>query len=219
MLKNKRTLVIAVILFLFSMALNFPFPHEYPKGQDIFSTFNIPIKSINGLHYVGITALLFLILSLYFLTKSLEIYHKRMVVIAILLFMLLPIELVSAYQKTFATGIYAIHYDRETSSCQFGMKDETTLTATCQLPFENHSNNIVRFNIEFYEKYPFEDETPMLSLLNEGGQYNVALHGKERKTVIVETEIDLSTSGVGSVSGDAWMVNIMITEGDKVRKL
>ena len=219
LLKNKRNLVIAVILFVFSMVLNFPFPHEYPRGQDISSAFNIPIKSINGLHYVGITALLLLILSLYFLTKSLEIYHKRMIVIAILLFMFLPIELVSAYQKTFATGIYAIHYERENSSCHFETKDETTLYASCKLPFENRSNEIVRFNIEFYDKYLFEDEIPLLSLMNEGSPYEVILHEKEREIVTIETEIAISKLGVSSMSGDSWGVNVRIVDGDKVRKL
>jgi hypothetical protein len=219
MIENKRNFVIAIILFLFSMALNFPFPHEYPIGQDVFSALNIPLKSINGLHYVGITSFTLLIISLYFLGRSLKMYHNRMVLIAILLAFFLPMELVAAYQKTLASGIHAVHYDRDNSHCTFEMKNDTTLSASCDLPFENYNNEAVQFNIEFYEKYLFEDETPLLSLMNEGGPYKVILNGKEREIVTIETEIDLSKLEVGSMSGEAWAVNVMIKDKDKVRKL
>ncbi|MBT2692088.1 hypothetical protein J7E32_03655 [Bacillus sp. ISL-55] len=201
------------------MALNFPFPHEYPVGQDVFSALNIPLKSINGLHYVGITSLTLLIISLYFLGRSLKMYHNRMVLIAILLAFFLPLELVSAYQKTLASGINAVHYDRENSHCTFEMKNDTTLSASCDLPFENYNNGPVQFNIKFYEKYLFEGETPLLSLMNEGGPYNVILNGKEREIVTIETEIDLSQLEVESMSGEAWEVNVMIKDKGKVRKL
>ncbi|WP_156972616.1 hypothetical protein [Mesobacillus selenatarsenatis] len=146
-------------------------------------------------------------------------YHNRMVLIAILLAFFLPMELVSAYQKTLASGIHAVHYDRENSHCRFEMKDDTTMSASCDLPFENYNNETVQFNIEFYEKYLFEDETPLLSLMNEGGPYKVMLHGKEREIVTIETEIDLSKLEVGSMSGEAWAVNVMIKDKGKVRKL
>lgn len=219
MIKNKRNLVFAIILYVISMAINFPFPHEYPIGQEFSSVLNIPIRSINGLNYVGIIGLLLLVVSLYFLVKSLEKFHLRIVLIAIILVVFLPIGLLSAYQKTFATGINAVEYERNDSHCLFEMKNETTLSATCELPFNNHSNDIVRFNIEFYEKYLFEDETPLLSLLNEGGPYEVILHEKDRERVTINTEIDLSKLGLGSISGEEWGINVKIVEGDKVRKL
>jgi hypothetical protein len=99
------------------------------------------------------------------------------------------------------------------------MKDETTLFATCQLPFENHSNQSVHFAIEFYEKYLFEDETPLLSLMNEGGPYIVKLNGKEREVVTIETKINVSKLGVSSMSGEAKGVNIKIVDREKVRNL
>ncbi|MBS8264005.1 hypothetical protein DYI25_06105 [Mesobacillus boroniphilus] len=219
MLKNKRFLIVAVIFFFLSIALNFPFPHEYPIGQELSSALNFPIKTINGVNYIGITGLVLFGISLFFLVKSLEKFHLRMVLIAFLMVVFLPMEMVSAYQKTFATGINAVEYERKSSMCLFEMKDEITLYANCQLPFENHSNQAVQFNIEFYEKYLFEDDYPMLSLLNDGGPYEVILHGKERKVVTIETEIDLSKSGRGSLSGEAWGVNIKIKDGDRVRKL
>lgn len=218
MLKNIRFLIIAIIFFFLSIALNFPFPHEYPFGQELTSALNFPITTISGVSYIGITALVLFSISLFFLVKSLEKFHLRMVLIAILLMVFLPMEMVSAYQKTLATGINAIEYERKGSICLFEMKDDTTLHANCQLPFENHSNKTVQFNIEFYERYLFEDETAFLSLLNEGAPYEVILHGKERKVVTIEAEIDLSKLSVGSMSGEAREVNLKIVDGDKVRK-
>ena len=219
MIKNKNYLILAMIFFFTSIALNFPFPHEYPFGQELSSAFGFPLTTMDGVSYIGITGLILFIFSLFFLVKSLEIYHKRMVLIAIILVVALPLELINAYQKTFATGIYAVEYERGESFYRFEMKDDTTLYAVCHLPFVNHSNQPVQFNIEFYEKYLFEDDYPMLSLLNEGGPYEVTLHGKERQMVRIETEIDLSKLGRGGLSGDGWGINLMIVDGEKIRKL
>lgn len=219
MVKNKKYLILSIIFFFISIALNFPFPHEYPIGQEKSIAFRFPITTMDGFSYLGATGLVLFIICLFFLVKSLDQYHVRMVLIAMLLVIFLPMEMVNAYQNTLATGIYAIEYDRESSSCVFETKDQKTLTASCQFPFENHSNNLVRFNIEFYEKYLFEDDMPMLSLLNEGGPYEVILHGKQRETVTIETEIDLSQLGVSSLSGESSRVNLKIVDGEKVRKL
>lgn len=219
MIKNKKYLILAIIFFFISMALNFPFPHEYPAGQELSVALGFPLTTMDGLSYIGITGLVLFIISQFFLVKSLEIYHKRMVLIAFVLLFLLPQGMVNAYQKTFATGIYAIEYERGESNYTFEMKDDTTLYAVCHLPFENHSNETVQFNIEFYEKYLFEDDYPMLSLLNEGGPYKVTLQGKERKVITIETEIDLSKLDRGGLSGQGWGINLMIVDGEKVRKL
>ncbi|NKE04165.1 hypothetical protein [Mesobacillus selenatarsenatis] len=219
MIKNKKYLILAIIFFFISMALNFPFPHEYPAGQELSVALGFPITTMDGLNYIGITGLILFIIGLFFLVKSLEIYHKRMVLIALALVAILPLEMVNAYQKTFATGIYAIEYERGESNYTFEMKDDTTLYAVCHLPFENHSNETVQFNIEFYEKYLFEDDYPMLSLLNEAGPYKVTLQGKERKVVTIEREINLAKLRRGGLSGQGWGINLMIVDGEKVRKL
>lgn len=207
MVKNKKYLILAIILFLISIALNFPFPHEYPIGQEFSSAFIFPITTMNGVSIIGVTGLVIFIISLIFLVKSLNQYHLRMVLIAMFLVIFLPMEMVNAYQTTLASGISAIEYERGESNYTFEMKDETTLFAICNLPFENHSKETVQFNIEFYEKYLFEDDYPMLSLLNEGGPYKVTLHGKESKVITIETEIDLAKFGRGGLSGQGSGIN------------
>jgi hypothetical protein len=100
--------------FSTSLVLNFPFPHESPYGETIASILNIPVQSVNGLQYVGIASLTLLIASLYFLTKSVEKYHGRVVLLAIVIALFAPSMIASSFQKTFATGIYADSFFRIT---------------------------------------------------------------------------------------------------------
>lgn len=123
MIKSKTMLYLALILFIASLILNFPFPHESPYGETIASILNIPLRSVNGFHYVGIASLVLLIASLYFLTKSVKKYHGRVVLFAIIIAIFAPSMIASSFQKTFASGIYAISYERDMSYCQFDMID------------------------------------------------------------------------------------------------
>ncbi|CAI9392335.1 hypothetical protein MHI39_01220 [Heyndrickxia sp. FSL K6-6286] len=219
MMKSKKMLYLSLILFIASLVLNFPFPHESPYGETVASVLNIPVQSVNGLHYVGIASLALLIASLYFLTKSVEKYHGRVVLVAIVLALFAPSMIASSFQKTFATGIYAVSYERDWSNCQFEMIGETTLRGECELPFENYSRNDVQFTIEFYEKYYFEDDVLMVSLMNNNDPYEVKLKGNERKTVKIESNIDVSNMENHIEQGSSTGVNIIIKSGEKIRKL
>ncbi|TCN22301.1 hypothetical protein [Mesobacillus foraminis] len=218
-IKNKKILYLAFILFAASMVLNFPFPHESPYGETVISVLNIPVQSINGLQYVGITSLALLIVSLYFLAKSVNKYHGRVVLIAIIIAFAAPSLIVSSFQKTLATGIYAVSYKHEESNCNFEMIDAKTLRGKCELPFDNHSRKDVQFTIEFYEKYLFEDDIRMVSLMNNNADYEVKLKGNESKTLIIESDIDVSNIENHVESGSSTGVNIVIKSKGKVRKL
>jgi hypothetical protein len=220
LIKNKKFLYIGLLLIFASMVLNFPFPHDYPFGQPIFEVFNIPIRSVNGMHYVGLVTLVFLLVGLYFWGRGLKKYNGRLVVLALVFAMVTPQYVANAYQKTLAMGIYAISYDREGSFCRFEMTDETTLNGVCEIPFENYSNDDVRFTIEFYDKYAFDDEVKMLTLMNEGGPYEVNVKGKERLRVKIEENIDVSGIKNHVKSGEATGFNLIIKSFDgKNRKL
>lgn len=219
MIKNNKMSYPAIILFIASMALNFPFPHESPYGETVASIFNIPVQTVNGLQYVGIVSLALLILSLYFLTKSVKKYHGRVVLLAIIIAIFAPPFIASSFQKTLATGIYAISYERDGSNCRFEMVDKSTLSGECELPFENYSRNDVQFTIEFYEKYYFEDDVRMVSLMNNNDPYVVKLKGNERKTVKIESNIDVSNIKNHVESGGSTGVNIIIKSGKKIMKL
>jgi hypothetical protein len=125
------------------MFFSFPFPHEYPFGQTASTMLNIPLTTKDGFYYVGILTLLLLVLCLFFLICSLRKYHLRFVVTAIIVAVLTPPFVANLYQRTLATGIDAVHYDREESTCHFVRINEETLHGRCELPFENYSQDDV----------------------------------------------------------------------------
>lgn len=219
MLKNKKLLFISLILFVISIVLNFPFPHEYPYGESIVSILNIPIRTTHGLQVVGITSLLLLIASLFFFSKSLKKHKGRFVLLSIVLALFLPPFLADAYQKTLATGIYAISYEEETSECSFDLITDNSLQAICEFSFKNNSNNNVTFDINFYETYPFEEDAKMISLMGINAPYTVNMEAKESKQVKIETMIDVSNIINHVENGSASSVNIIIQAGEKVRRL
>ena len=219
MIKSKKMIYLALILFIASLILNFPFPHESPYGETIASVLNIPVQSVNGLQYIGIASLALLIASLYFLTKSVKKYHGRVVLVAIIIAIFAPSMIASSFQKTFASGINAISYERDMSYCQFDMIDAKTLQGECELTFENYSSNDIQFSIEFYEEYFFEDDVQMVSLMNNNAPYVVKLKGNERKMVKIESNIDVSNIENHVEQGNATGINIIIKSGEKMRKL
>ncbi|WP_368658471.1 hypothetical protein AB3Z07_03110 [Metabacillus halosaccharovorans] len=219
MLKNKKLLFLSLIIFAISITLNFPFPHKYPYGESVASILNIPIQMENGLHIVGITSLLFLITSLFFLSKSFKKHKGRFVLLGIVCALFLPHFLADTYQKTFATGIYTISYEVETSECSFDMISDNTMQAICEFSFINNSWDNVSFDINFYQTYLFEEDVKMLSLLEINAPYNVDIKAKENKHVKIETIIDVSDIKNHVDSGTASHVNIIIESGEKMRKL
>ncbi|XRG80579.1 hypothetical protein V5E38_09890 [Rossellomorea sp. GAMAL-10_SWC] len=218
MLKNKKFFYLSIILFLTSMAFNFTFPNDDTLGAK-FSVNNIPITKESGLNYVGITSVLLLIASFYFLSKSLKKFRLRIILIALFFSVSTPTFLASAYQKTIATDIYAVSYDRNKSKCSFEMKNETIMHAECELPFKNYSNSDVLFTIDFYDKYPFEDEGAMLSLMKKNAPYKVKLGRNESKVVKIETDIDVSNIKKHVDNGETTEVHRMIKSKGKSRKI
>lgn len=219
MIKNKKFLYLSIIFFIASMVLNVPFPNK-TLYSDTVILLNIPITTLNGFNYVGITSLFLLIVSLYFLVKSLNKYHGRFVVVTIIIAMFLPSFVVSLYQKTFASGIYSISYTDSGSHCSFDMMNEETLHGGCELPLKNNSRNDVQFFIEFYEPYKFEHDMPMVSLMNYDAPYKVMIRGKESKLVKIKTNIDVSKMKKNIYGGEmTGGVNIIIKSGEKSRKL
>jgi hypothetical protein len=215
LIKNKRYFFIAFIPFIASMVLNFPFPDLNPYGETVVSVLNVPVKTVNGINYVGMASLFLLIVSLYFLWKSLGDYRKRSVVIAIILATFIPSFLAISFQKTLATGIYAIAYEHEKSHCRFEMTNKTTLHGVCTLPFENYSNADVKFSLEFND----QDDIQMESLMNNNAPYEVKLRGNKSEIIKIETNIDVSKMKNHIDGGEANGINIVIKSGGKSRKL
>jgi hypothetical protein len=99
MIKNRKYLYIAGILFIIAMAINFPFPHGYAVGQSSF--FTITLTTMHGVNIIGIITLFIFLGSLYFFLSSLEKYHWQLLIAALLLFTFLPLLLISFLSKHF----------------------------------------------------------------------------------------------------------------------
>jgi hypothetical protein len=219
LIKNIKFFWAAIILLMLSSIVNFPFPNKSPFGETILSVVNIPVQNGVWKQFVGIASLVLLILGLFFLTRSLEKYHKRAVLLALIIIATVPSMVIGTYQKTLATGTYAVTYDKFRSNCNFTLVDDSTLNGECELPFENRSEEEVQFTLDFYEEHLFDNDTPVVSLMNNDAPYNVRLQGKESKVVKIQTNIDVSNMKKHIQGGGASEINIIIKSGDKTRKL
>lgn len=217
MIKNKKMFYTAIILLVASLILKLPIPDEGFLGESIAIDLNIPMRSADGVSYVGFATFFLFLASLFLLNNSIGKYNICVILMAIIIAIFVPSRFVTLYQKTFATDIYAVSYDSEMSSCNFDMIDNKTLHGECKLPFKNYSSNDVKFSIEFYEKY--DDELQMVTLMNYNGPYEVKLKGNQRKTEKIETNIDVSKLKHHITGGNAMGVNIVMKSGKKIRKL
>ncbi|WP_338324526.1 DUF1328 family protein [Anaerobacillus alkaliphilus] len=219
MIENKKYFYWAIAIAIFVIILNLPFPHARSLIETILLSLNASHRSAGGIHYVGVISLILVIISLFLLSNSLKKYRGRFVLLGFVVMMVGPVFLVSVYQQSVATGIYAVSYDRESSNCQFTMIDDETLVGTCKLPFVNHSRKPVEFSVEFYERHRFEGDPQMLTLMNHEGLHEITLSGRERRIVTLETEIDISTVENHIWSGTANGVNIIIKSEKSRREL
>ncbi|WP_110926441.1 hypothetical protein [Bacillus massiliglaciei] len=215
MIKNKKLLVLAIFFFVGYMALSFHLFHENIHGDAGLSVLNVLVYTGNGLQVIG----MLLVVCLFLLAKSVKKYYAAAVVLTVIAASFGPAMAVSAFQKTIAADIYAVSYKSNSSKCNFEKTDEATLHGECELPFENYSSDDVPFTLEFYENFQGEDGEPMVSLLNRNGPYQVKLSGHERKTVRIESDIDVSNIENPIESGSVSYVNIRIKHGTKERNL
>ncbi|WP_285769448.1 hypothetical protein [Peribacillus sp. SI8-4] len=218
LIKKRKHLYIALILFVLSFILNFPFPHQVPYGAAIAFDLGIPIESEDGIQYVGILAVILLLASLFFLVQAAGVHPGRFFILAVIIAWFAPHFLANTYQKHFASDIYAVSYDRESSTCRFYMEDKTTLHGVCELPFENYDRKDVQFRIQLVGKYD-EQDSQLVSLMNTASPYKVILRGKERTRLKIEMEIDLSGRKVGPISGQLNQIDIIMKSGERMRWL
>lgn len=216
--RNSQKLIMGIGLMVLVMILNFPFPHAEPFVAGNVSAMNIPIQDRDGSKYGGIILFFMLIVGIYLVGTSFEKYRKRVVFLVVLLYFSLPFFLINVFQNTVASGIYAIHYESDSSQCEFEKLDETMMKVQCQLPFENLSEKAVNFDVSFANQVLFEERFNVIPLINENGPYPVTLQGHESKLVIIKTEVELSKLK-GLSGGTAHQVHIEILEGKKMRRL
>ncbi len=128
-----------------------------------------------------------------------------------------PPFIIEVFQKTLASGIYAVSYDKEASSCEFIMMNEEVLRGECKLPLINHSKKDIEFTIEFYDYY--KGLWPEHSLMNNNGVHEVTLKGKETKVIDIVTEIPVSELDQFISGGSSNYVNIIFKSDQSSREL
>lgn len=221
MIRNKRFLLIAAILFVIIFVLNISYPNSYPFGETILLKLHLPTRMFENFHIIGNISVILLLVSLSLFMKSLNKYRIRLIILIIILLSILPSAIVGLYQSTFAKGIYAISYEQQAANCNFEMVKEQLLQGICALPMKNRSNKKVEFQLEFLDPWQTDDpEDPeTITLMNYNGPYTVKLTGKESKVVYIKAEIDVSKMKNYIESGDAQGINIRVTSGEKSRDL
>ncbi|MFV8829960.1 hypothetical protein [Alkalihalobacterium sp. APHAB7] len=131
MIRNKKLFYIAIGLLLFILFMNLPFPHHYSLGELIGTFFGIPVRSVTGIHYGNIFLLFLIIGGLFALSRSLEKYRGRFVLLALFILIVGPSYIVDVIQNTFASDIYAVSYERHASHCIYEMINDDTLRGEC----------------------------------------------------------------------------------------
>lgn len=217
MIKNKMTLISSIILLGICMSFFFPFPNN--RMSDARSTFmSFPIRNNDGYILLGIIGSILFIIAIILLARSLKKYHLRTIVIALVVYTLLPYILIMLYQETFANGINAISYDGN-GNCNFLYVNEDVLDGECNLLLHNRSNAIVSFEIEFVDSLLMDNEVQMESLMNLAGPYHITVEANEKKSIHLRKLLDLSDVPNHIEGGSSSNINIKIVEEDAARTL
>ncbi|WP_096199953.1 hypothetical protein [Bacillus sp. FJAT-45350] len=214
---HKKRFWLGISIFLISFILIFPFPHHAPLGESIFKLLGIPpysrMVTETGLHYVGLTSILLLFISLFILNSACHKWNTRIIVGSVVTYFLLPMIIISTYQMTVASSIYALSYERNMSECTYAT-DESKLEKKieCLLPIINNRNKEISFEIELRER-KFED-VPSYSLLNQAGPHIVTLYHREEKVIKLVAVIDISNQENYYYSGTAKGIDIILRDSN-----
>ncbi|MFC0559770.1 hypothetical protein [Halalkalibacter alkalisediminis] len=215
----------AVLLFVLTMLFIFPFPNQTPFGTRIFNWLGIPAYSNMehemGFHYVGIIAMVFLLMSLILFHQMLPKWNGSVVLACILFFLFGPVVLINVYQTFLASGVHAISYEKEWSECIYELNEaEMVADIECILAFENKGKSEVDFEIELVERFYFTHDAKTYSYLNDLGPHVVELYSKEKKFVRLEGQFQISDEENYIYSGNSKGIEVIIRdEAGRERKL
>ena len=117
MIRSKVALVSSVVILGICMYLYFPFPNNVMlEARSTFMSF--PIRNQDGYVPLGIIGSILFIIAMILLVIGMKKYRFRTIVIAVIVYAILPNLLTIMYQETFARGITAISYDGN-GNCNF----------------------------------------------------------------------------------------------------
>ena len=181
MIKNKAALITSVVILIICMSLFFPFPNNVMLLETRTTFMSFPIRNQEGFIWLGVIGSILFIIAMVLLMKSITKYHIRTFIIAVIIYMFLPQLLITMYQETLASGIYAISYDNN-GTCYFNAEGEDLLTGECNFLLHNRSNQDVTFELEFLDS-SFMEEGEMNSLMNLAGPYIITIEANRKKSI------------------------------------
>ncbi|UTR09851.1 hypothetical protein MM300_18490 [Evansella sp. LMS18] len=199
MIENYRMLTAGGVCLFLSMLFGLSFPHSSPFGELLLRAVGIPTYSNmdteTGIHFAGLTSFFLLLAGLFFVNHSLNKYNGRAVLTALAAVFLLPSALVSAYQATFATGIYGVSYEKDWSECLYEyVEEEQAASIECIIPLKNNGWGETEFEITFVEPSFRDQEMPTYSLLNETGPHIIELYPGENRLIRIKDTVNISAA-------------------------
>ena len=142
---------------------------------------SFPIRNQDGYIWLGVIGAILFIIAMVLLMISITKFRIRTFLIAVIVYAFLPHILITMYQETLASGIYAISYDNN-GTCDFYGVGEDLLTGECNFVLHNRSNQDVTFEVEFLDS-SYMEEIRMESLMNVAGPYIITIEANRKKSI------------------------------------
>lgn len=215
-IKNKVAFFSSFVILGICMYLFFPFPNNVMR-EPKFMFMSFPIQNQDGYIPLGIVGSILFILALILLFISLSKYQGRTILIVMILYIILPNLLITAYQETFARGITAVSYDNN-GHCSFEVIDQKMM-GQCDLVLHNRSNEDVSFELEFIDSGFMDDDVRMESLMNLAGPYKITMKANEKKPIHMDELLNLSGVHKHIEGGGSFNIRFKLIDSEKTRTL
>ena len=216
MIKSKVALITSVVILVICMSLFFPFPNNVMlEVRTIFMSF--PIRNQDGYIWLGVIGSILFIIAMVLLMISITKYRIRTFLITVIVYTLLPQLLITMYQETLASGIYAISYDHN-GTCYFNGVGEDLLMGECNLVLYNRSNQDVTFELEFLDA-SFMEDIRMESLMNLAGPYKITIEANSKKPIHISEFLNVKDVPNHIEGGSSNNIHLKLIDGKAVRIL
>ena len=216
MIKNKLALISSFVILVICMSLYFPFPNNVMlEARATFMSF--PIRNQDGYILLGVIGSVLFIIGMVLLMISIKKYHIRTFLIAVIVYAFLPHILITIYQETFASGIYAISYDNN-GTCDFNAEGDDLLKGECNFLLHNRSNQDVTFELEFLDSSLWE-EIRMESLMNLAGPYTITIEANRKKSINLKEILNVKDVPKHIEGGSSNNIHFKLIDGKTIRIL
>lgn len=203
MIRNKWLLLSSIFIFILLVVYRLPYPNVRFVGSGSSDLFLFNLSSRTGVQLLEWVSFILFILAIVLFIRSLSNHRAVLTVLMVIVVGWLPIKVVNLYQYTLATGVDAVSYNDEESTCTYDGRD-----TMCEVELKNYSSDEVNFQVNIYDNYQ-----PDGFLLDEWEHIQL----KPRSTHMIEIN-QISSEDV-DMSGYTNSFNIQIRDDDKERDL